>query len=83
MLSKLIKIGNSQGVMLPKTLLEEAGLKGPVEIRAENNTIVIKAVEKLARVGWEESFRTISSMKDDAPLLDFDNNFDNEEWEWK
>ena len=83
MVSKLIKIGNSQGVMLPKTLIEEVGLKGPVDIKVENNTIVIKALEKTARLGWSEAFTKMSKMKDDASFSEFNNSFDNEEWEWK
>ncbi len=83
MVSKLIKIGNSQGVMLPKTLIEEAGLKGPLDIKAENNTIVIKALEKSARTGWNDAFQQMGEMKDDASFLNLSNTFDNEEWEWK
>lgn len=83
MVSKLIKIGNSQGVMLPKTLIEEAGLKGPVEIKAEKNTIVITAIEKSVRLGWSSSFQQMSKMKDDDTLLNLNNSFDKEEWEWK
>ncbi|MBC7388333.1 MAG: AbrB/MazE/SpoVT family DNA-binding domain-containing protein [Opitutaceae bacterium] len=83
MISKLIKIGNSQGVMLPKTLIEEVGIKGPVDIKAENNTIVIKALEKSVRAGWGDAFQQMSEMKEDASFLNLNNTFDNEEWEWK
>ena len=83
MISKLIKIGNSQGVMLPKTLIEEAGLKGPVEIKAEKNTIVITAIEKSARSGWSDAFQQMGELKNEETFLSFNNSFDNEEWEWK
>jgi antitoxin MazE len=36
-----VQIGNSQGVRIPKPLLEEAGLAGDVELHAEDGRIVI------------------------------------------
>ena len=83
MVSKLIKIGNSQGVMLPKTLIEEAGIKGPIEIKAKKNTIVITAFEKSARLGWSDTFQKMSELKDDNTFMNLNNSFDHEEWEWK
>ncbi len=82
MISKLIKIGNSQGVMIPKSLIEEVGLRGSIDIKAENNTIIIKPVERTIREGWGEIFKRMAVVKDDNLLLDLDNQFDNEEWAW-
>ncbi len=45
MKSAIVKIGNSQGVRIPKRLLEEAGISGPVELRAEVGRIVVERTD--------------------------------------
>ena len=42
MKSSIVRIGNSQGVRIPKALLEEAGISGRVKLRAEEGRIVIE-----------------------------------------
>jgi antitoxin MazE len=41
MKAAIIDIGNSKGVRIPKPLLEESGLKGPVELKAKKGEIKI------------------------------------------
>jgi antitoxin MazE len=52
--ARIVRIGNSQGVRLPKPLIAEAGLSDEVEIRARNGAIVISSVAHL-RAGWSEA----------------------------
>jgi len=81
---RIIKIGNSQGIRIPKPLLEHAGLGEEVELEVQDNCIVIRPVEK-PRQGWEEAFRVMAEHGDDQ-LLDEDltgrTRWDEEEWEW-
>ena len=44
--TRIIKIGNSQGIRIPKPLLEQSGLKEEVELEVEENKIVIQAVTR-------------------------------------
>ena len=82
MRSAVVKIGNSQGVRIPKVLLEEAGIAGAVELRAEAGRIVIEKASD-PRAGWEEAARTIAAQGGDELLLgDFPNEFDKDEWTW-
>lgn len=84
MKAKIIKIGNSQGIRIPKPLIYQAGLKGEVEIKVEENRLVIYAAEQ-PRARWPEAFRTMASKSDDI-LIDEDSapsRWDEEEWEWK
>lgn len=63
------KIGNSQGVLIPKPLLVEAGLEADVDISVENGAIVLRPVrDKQPRAGWAEAAREIAAQGDDAPL---------------
>lgn len=82
MKSKLIRIGNSRGVRLPKTLLEEAGLDGEVEIQARGRSIVITSASRV-REGWADDVKRLAD-RDPGGLLDgpIENRFDREEWEW-
>jgi len=84
MKARLIKIGNSRGIRLPKALIEQAGLGTQVELEVEQDKIIIRAATH-PRAGWAESFRLMHERGDDAlidgplPSLTM---FDEEEWEW-
>lgn len=79
MKSKIIRIGNSRGVRLPKPLLEQAGLEDEIEIRVESGSLVITAAVS-PRAGWAEAAaRHESDGLLDAPSA---TRFDDEEWSW-
>jgi antitoxin MazE len=83
--TRLIRIGNSQGIRIPKALVEQAGLRDNVEIRLEDNRLVISAAEH-PRSGWEEAFQAMAAQHDDG-LLDADDlttptSWDLTEWQW-
>jgi len=82
MKTSIVRIGNSQGIRIPKPLLEQSGLHGEVDIQVENEALVIRRARK-PRAGWAKAFREMAERGDDA-LLDpsFGNRFDDEEWEW-
>ena len=44
MKSKIISIGNSQGIRIPKPLLERTGLSGDVELVARDGVLLVRAV---------------------------------------
>ena len=85
MKTHIVKIGNSQGVRIPKPLIEQTGLEGEVEIGIKGNTLVISKPRK-PRAGWTEAFAQMNRNGDDA-LLDANrassSAWDEEEWEWK
>ncbi len=85
MRAKIVKIGNSQGVRIPKPLIEEAGLSGEVELRVEDGAIVIEPY-RVVREGWADAFRAMAGAGED-PLLDGDQRaasaWDDEDWEWE
>ena len=82
MKSRLIRIGNSRGVRLPKSLIEEADLSEELELRLENGTIVIQSA-KPVRAGWAEAAAELAAGGEDR-LLDetTPTRFDDEEWVW-
>src|SRR5687767_12163191 len=82
--ANIIKIGNSQGVRIPKPLLEQTGLTGEVELEVVENHIVIRP-RRHPREGWEEQFRLMHERGDDR-LLDAEppilTHYEKTEWEW-
>lgn len=83
MKTKLVRIGNSKGIRIPKPLIEQCRLRDAVELRIEDDKLVIAAARE-ARQGWDEAFRAANSLKPDPLLLASvpANKFDEEEWEW-
>ena len=81
MRSKIVRIGNSQGVRLPKLLIEQAGLEEEVELRAEAGQIVIAAPRR-TRAGWAEAAQRARAADDDVLESTGSTRFDQTEWEW-
>lgn len=80
--SRIIRIGNSRGLRLPKALIEQAELADDVLIHAEPGRLVVESVRE-PRVGWADAARQMHDTGDDA-LLDAPTptRFDEEEWTW-
>jgi antitoxin MazE len=85
MKTKVIKIGNSKGIRIPRHMLEQSGLKSEVEIEVKDKTIVLKPTTKI-REDWDNAFQKMSENKDDILLdeeyLKNSTSWENEEWEW-
>jgi antitoxin MazE len=62
------KVGNSAGVIIPKSLLAQVGLSAgdAVDISLENGRLVLAPVQPAKRVGWAEASRAIAATGDDA-----------------
>lgn len=85
MKTRIVRIGNSQGIRIPKPLLEQTGLSGEVEIKAHNGTLMIRSVSH-PRAGWSAAFQEMARRGHDA-LLDQTtgalSDWDKDEWEWQ
>ena len=84
MRARVIKIGNSQGLRLPKPILEQTGIKEEVEIEVEKDQIIIRPA-KTAREGWDKAFKAMAKNSDDEPLIDdssISHSWDEDEWQW-
>lgn len=83
MKTRIVRIGNSRGIRIPKPLLEQARLREEVELEVQDNRLVISSVDQ-PRAGWEAAFRALAAAADDQ-LLDpgVPTAFDRSEWEWR
>ncbi|MFT5144588.1 MAG: antitoxin MazE [Rhodothermales bacterium] len=80
--TRIVRIGNSQGIRIPKAILEDSGLSSEVEIEVSDGTIVIRPTTN-PRAGWAEALD--ADPMQDAPLIpdDLPGQFDQEDWTWE
>ena len=84
MKTNIVTIGNSQGIRIPKILLEQSKLSGEVELEVRGESIVITSARK-PREGWAEQFKKALEKNPTQEELfgsEIINQFDEEEWEW-
>lgn len=68
---KLIKIGNSRGIRIPKYILELLNLDEEIEliIDEEAKELIIRS-NKPPRIHWDKAFRQMHENQDDTLLID-------------
>lgn len=82
--ARIVKIGNSQGVRIPKFLLGQLELGEEVELTVEEGQLVIRPLRR-SRHGWDEAFRRMAERRDDRMLDESAvslTKWDRDEWEW-
>jgi antitoxin MazE len=83
MKAQIVQIGNSQGLRIPKVLLEESGIKGEVELELCQDGILIRNIRK-PRSDWDARFQRFAEHDDDAPAASIEpqSDFETREWQW-
>jgi antitoxin MazE len=80
--TRIVKIGNSQGIRIPKLLLEQSGIQAEVEIEVQGDHLTIRTASR-PRSGWDEVFAGMSKQNDDVLLDEVSTtDWDQVEWEW-
>jgi antitoxin MazE len=81
MKSQIIQIGNSQGIRIPKVLLEDSRISGEVDLELHPDGILIRKAQR-PRDGWDEAFKTMvekdETELDPLPATDFEK----KDWQW-
>ena len=86
-MTMLTKIGNSQGIRIPKPLIEQAHLENvSLELEVLENGLLIKPINNTGRDTWKENIEKVISkykgLQDEGLLEDLLNDNDLEEYEW-
>jgi antitoxin MazE len=76
------RIGNSQGIVIPKPLLLQAGLEGEAEMTIEDGALVIRKPGRPARSGWSDAARRIAEASNDVLVLGEFGNEGDHKLEW-
>ena len=83
MRARLVRIGNSRGIRLPKPVIEQARLCEDVDIEVRDGAVVITS-SVTPRAGWAQAAREMRERTEDQ-LLDepVATQFDQKEWKWR
>lgn len=82
MKTRLVRIGNSRGIRLPKPLIVQAGLTDEVELQVRDGAIVIERAS-IPRAGWAQAAKEMHERDEDQlPAPPTSTRFEEEEWEW-
>ena len=84
MRTRIVKIGNSQGIRIPKVIVEQFNLTNEIEVFSNAGMLMIRPALH-PRAGWDVRFQEMVTAGDDS-LLDADlthtSKWDDEEWAW-
>ncbi len=81
MKAQIIRIGNSQGIRIPKTLIEDGKLSGEVELELHEDGLLIRSLQK-PRASWDAAFKAIADVDDDQQTVTTPTEFEKKEWQW-
>ena len=68
MKTTVIKVGNSKGIILSKTVLEHYQITDEIEMLMQKDQIVLRPIKK-TRVGWDKAFKEMAEQGDDSLLI--------------
>ena len=85
MKTKIIKIGNSRGIRIPKSVIQDSGLTDEVEFEIGDGQIIIKSLST-HRANWDSAFKKMAKNKDGV-LMETQSlykvaSWQKEEWDW-
>ncbi len=82
--TRLIRVGNSQGIVLPKKLLQQYHLAGEVDLRPTPEGLLITPVIQPARQGWEAQMQAAlaAGQEPEGELLEGFTDSSEDEWQW-
>jgi antitoxin MazE len=83
MIQQIRKIGNSSGIIIPKSMLDTCDISDSVEMEVVRDMIIIKPIRKKARDNWEQLFKEANQKnqsKEEDLFEGISNEFDKNEW---
>jgi antitoxin MazE len=82
MLVSVVPIGNSKGIRLPKTILEQLKVSDKLDLEVENQRIILSPLTKEPRTGWRDAFIKMHDEQQDGLFIAETNDAEAFEWEW-
>jgi antitoxin MazE len=84
MKAKVVQIGNSKGIRIPKSVLDQCDFDEEVRIEVRNKKLIVYS-EKKPRKNWNADFKKKAVVTKDESLEEFakiKSSWDNKEWKW-
>ena len=82
MKAQIVRIGNSRGIRLPKSVLEQCRLEDEVTLHIVKNRLIVEPVKAKPRQGWDQAFAEMHELGDDNMLLPDGVDADLKDWKW-
>ncbi len=82
MLVPVIQIGNSRGIRIPKTILQELEIEESLELKLSNKEILLRPIRKEVRKNWRQAFQNMHNRNEDVLFIDDIDDGENFQWEW-
>jgi antitoxin MazE len=82
MLVSVIPIGNSRGIRIPKSILQQLKIEGEVELEVHDKEILLRPINKKPRENWAQEFGKMHENADDTLLINDLDDQDDFQWEW-
>lgn len=82
MLTTIRRLGNSQGILIPKPFLQQVGLVDQAELAVEGDALVLRRPKAATRAGWAEAAKALAVAGDDGLVLPDLPNEDDAELKW-
>jgi antitoxin MazE len=82
MKTTIVKIGNSKGIRIPKTVLTACHIEDEVDLLVEKDKIIIVPFKTKPRSGWETRFEEMAFRKDDKMIIPDSLELNSKDWEW-
>lgn len=76
------KMGNSQGVLIPKPVLAQVGLKDEAVMTIEDGALVLRPLRSSPREGWAQASRALAEAGDDAQVWPAFKHAEDEQLKW-
>ena len=84
MLVSIVPIGNSRGIRIPKSVLQQLNIEEKVELEIHDRELLIRPIKKKVREGWSEEFMKMHNNGDDKLLInDLEEFEEQDEFQWK
>ncbi len=78
----IVSIGNSKGIRIPKSIIDQCNFIDEAELEVKDGKLVIKPIKKKIRAGWDKTFKLMHERKEDVLLLDDSLDIEMKNWEW-
>ncbi len=82
MKARIVPIGNSKGVRIPRALLDLCHIQQAVDLIVKGETIIIRPTKRQPRAGWEAAFKEMHARGDDQLLINDNIDLDFPGWKW-
>jgi antitoxin MazE len=82
MLTKIRRLGNSQGILIPKPILQQVGLVDQAEMLVEGDALILRRPKAAPRSGWAEAARQLAAAGDDSLVMPEFTNEEDAELAW-